>query len=203
LFAGTLANILKDAERNDLSGEGHWSFTDSEFEKLQTIATRLLQGLQEANRHIQELSHGIMPVQIDAQGLRSALEELVETTSQQQQIHCQFQCDGSVEFADNTTSTQLYRIAQESLNNALRHSHASQIEISLSQQNNQVTLEISDNGQGIDPVTAQNRSSQGGGKGLSIMEYRASIIGGEFCIRNQQNGGTLVRCAVTQQTGSI
>ena len=203
LFAGTLANILKDAERNDLSGKGHWSFTDSEFEKLQTIATRLLQGLQEANRHVQELSHGIMPVQIDAQGLRSALEELVETTSQQQQIHCQFQCDGSVEFADNTTSTQLYRIAQESLNNALRHSHASQIEISLSQQNNQVTLEISDNGQGIDPVTAQNRSSQGGGKGLSIMEYRASIIGGEFCIRNQQNGGTLVRCAVTQQTGSI
>lgn len=203
LFAGTLVNILKNAEKNDLRAEECWSFTDSEYEKLQTIAARLSQGLQEANRHVQELSHGIMPVQIDAQGLRVALEELVETTNQQQQIHCQLHCDRSVEFTDNSTSTQLYRIAQESLNNALRHSHASEVEISLSQQNNQVILEIGDNGQGIDPITAQNRSSQGGGKGLSIMEYRASIIGGEFCIRNQQNGGTLVRCAVTQQTGSI
>lgn len=203
LFAGTLVNILKEAERNDLSGEGRWSFADSEFQKIQKIAARLSQGLQEANRHVQELSHGIMPVQIDAQGLRVALEGLAETTNQQQQIHCQFHCDSTVEFGDNTTSTQLYRIVQESLNNALRHGHASQIEISLLQENNRITLEVSDNGRGIDSTALQTQTSQRSGKGLSIMEYRASVIGGEFYIGNQPGGGTLVRCRIPQSAGSL
>ncbi|WP_417390803.1 PAS domain S-box protein [Gimesia sp.] len=203
LFAGTLLNILNEAAENDHSTEGRWTFADSEYQQIQKIAARLSQGLQEANRHVQELSHGIMPVQIDAQGLRVALEVLAETMNQQQQIHCQFHCDSTIEFRDNTTSTQLYRIAQESLNNALRHGHASQVNISLLQEGNQITLEVSDNGRGIDPIALQNRTSQRSGKGLDIMEYRANIIGGEFYLSNKQGGGTLVRCRVPQSAGSI
>ena len=125
-------------------------------------------------------------MQIDAHGLRVALKVLAETTNQQQQIHCQFHCDNSVEFQDNTISTQLYRIVQESLNNALRHGHASQITITLMQEQDRITLEVCDNGTGIDPIALKNRSPLRSGKGLDIMEYRASVIGGEFYIGNNE-----------------
>jgi two-component system CheB/CheR fusion protein len=95
----------------------------------------------------------------------------------------------------NTTALHLYRIAQEALNNALRHGQADQIDISLSQQNGQVTLQVSDNGHGFEPNFSRHGGPTGG-LGLQIMVYRADIIGGVLRIERQAHGGMRVRCVV-------
>ena len=99
-----------------------------------------------------------------------------------------------MDITDNTSATHLYRIAQEALNNALRHGHADEIYISLVQQNDRIILAVSDNGVGFD--RGASRTEKTGGMGLRTMEYRAGLIGGTLHVERSEKGGTLVRCDV-------
>jgi len=195
LFAGALQGTIQAAARRDLDGRTVFLFEEAEFQRIERAAERLSRGLAEANRHVHALSHGILPVQIDAEGLRSALEELAAATDAQENISCSFEYSGPVVMPSNTTALHLYRIAQEALNNALRYGQADRIDISLSQQNGQVTLQVSDNGHGFEP-DFNRQGSPIGGLGLRIMVYRADIIGGVLRIERQAHGGMRVRCVV-------
>jgi two-component system sensor kinase FixL len=170
------------------------------FNRIREIIQKLNQKLSEANRNVHQLSHGIMPVQIDAEALRSALEELAASTHTPPKVHCRFDCPQPVMAAINTTATHLYRIAQEAVNNALKHSQASEICISLRQDHNQILLEVRDNGVGI-PATKSDVevSRRTRGMGLQTMRYRAGMIGGTLQIEQSETGGTRVRCAILLQ----
>jgi signal transduction histidine kinase len=85
----------------------------------------------------------------------------------------------------------LYRIAQEALNNALRHACASSVSVRL-HLNKTVTLEIEDNGVGFDPAGAQEHASFG----LRGMQERAARLGGEFTVRSSPGGGTKIKVEV-------
>lgn len=196
LFANTLLDTLNCARRNETEGTTPRLLEEADFLRLKQIAARLSQGLADANRHVEEISHGIMPVQIDAGGLQSALEELAAATDELENVACRFICSDPVVVANNTTASHLYRIAQEAVSNALRHGRADQIVISLLGKNGQVTLEVSDNGLGFDPASGRRSGSAGDGMGLRIMDYRAGIIGGELHIERKQDKGMLVRCSV-------
>ena len=193
LLASTLSDLFRAASGGESNGETT-SLTNGAYKRAEHISSRLVRGLAEANQHVQQLSHGIMPVQVDAQGLRSALNELATNTNGQQKITCGFECRGSVDITDNTSATHLYRIAQEALNNALRHGHADEIYISLVQQNDRIILAVSDNGVGFD--RGASRTEKTGGMGLRTMEYRAGLIGGTLYVERSEKGGTLVRCDV-------
>ena len=84
----------------------------------------------------------------------------------------------------------LYHIAQEAVNNAVKHGKASNILIRLHHAGAHVTLAIEDDGIGI-PQPAPST-----GMGLHIMSHRARMIGGALSIERRPNGGTLVTCAV-------
>ncbi len=196
LFAGTLCDLLDSGARRETSDGEDWMLKEKDFGKLKQTANRLLKGLNEANQHVRTLSHGIMPVQVDAEGLRSALADLAAVTNEQQQIQCHFEFSGSSSVSDNSIATQLYRIAQESLNNALQHGLANEILISLSQQDGQIVLQICDNGVGIDPHLKQEPGKVRSGMGLRIMEYRASMLGGVLQVERNSGPGTTVRCTV-------
>ena len=196
LFAGTLCELLDlGAQKESPEGE-EWRLKEKDLEKLKQTAARLLQGLKEANQHVNILSHGIMPVQIDAEGLRSALAELAAVTNEQQNVDCRFEFSGSSSVSDVSVATQLYRIAQESVTNALQHGLADDILISLSQQDHQVILEVCDNGVGFDPHLKQEHGNVRSGTGLRIMEYRASMLGGVLQIDRNSGPGATVRCIV-------
>jgi two-component system CheB/CheR fusion protein len=139
-----------------------------------------------------------MPVQIDAGGLQSALEELAAATNVPENVACRFVCSDPVVVANNTTASHLYRIAQEAVNNALRHGRASEIVISLLGNDDHVTLEVRDNGLGFDPASRRRLGPTEDGMGLRIMEYRAGIVGGVLHIERKQERGMLVRCSVPQ-----
>jgi len=196
LFAGALCELLDTAVRSDAENSQDRVLKNESFERLTQIADRLLSGLKKANQNVHELSHGIMPVQIDAEGLRSALSELATTTNELDQVKCHFESSGASSIPSNLIATQLYRIAQESLCNALQHGQASEVRISLSQQDKQIALEVRDNGIGIDPQTRHEINTLGRGMGLRIMEYRTSLLGGVLQIDRNNGPGMTIRCVI-------
>ncbi len=196
LFAGTLCNYLEHAESDSTAARAEWKLSNTDYLQIKKTAAKLSQGLTEANQHVRTLSHGIMPVQIDAEGLRSALTELATDTSEQQKIRCRFEFVGSGFLANNSIATQLYRIAQESLSNAIKHGQADDVLITLSQHSENIVLEVQDNGVGFDPQATSRPASGSDGFGLRIMEYRASMLGGDLRVDRSDQTGTIVRCTV-------
>ena len=73
-------------------------------------------------------------------------------------MSCRFWCDKPVLVRDNKTAVQLYRIAQEAMGNAIKHSHADRIELSLSAADGQIVLRIRDNGAVVFRVDTENRN---------------------------------------------
>jgi signal transduction histidine kinase len=131
------------------------------------------------------------------------LAELANTTNELQNIRCRFACSGVSSIPNNLIATQLYRIAQESLNNALKHAAPDLIEILLTQEHQKITLEIRDNGVGLNSASPPEEPIRGRGIGLRIMEYRASVLGGTLEFENNATGsGMTLRCIVPLNEGS-
>jgi signal transduction histidine kinase len=122
----------------------------------------------------------------------AALRELAQGTERIFRVSCPFRCERPVQVMDNKIAIQLFRIAQEAVANAIKHSHADRIEISLNLENEQLTLTIRDNGIGI----PDNISGRRTGMGLLTMSHRARMVGGSFAAIADEHGGTLVHCSV-------
>jgi signal transduction histidine kinase len=86
----------------------------------------------------------------------------------------------------------LYRIAQEALNNCLKHARARRIVVKVCREDSRVALTIADDGVGFDPATARER----GGLGLSAMAERAAQLGGRLSVNSKPGEGTQVRVEV-------
>jgi len=139
------------------------------------------------------LARGLFPVENDASGLQSALEELATSSSRLLNLHCTFECDRPAPIFDNASATHLYRIAQESVSNAGRHGKARNVAIHLSANPTEVSLSITDDGGGLPAELPRSK-----GLGLGIMRYRARVIDAHFEITPAPTGGTVVRCFFAQ-----
>jgi len=199
LIAGTIEDFY-DSRGRDANGDGRGLMLEhAELCRLMLSTSKLVKGLKEANQHVQSLSHGIMPVQIDAEGLQSALTDLAKVATVKDKVTCHFVCRDFVVVVSNTVATHLFRIAQEAVNNAQRHGKAREICISLSAEHNRIQLEVSDNGIGIDASAVHASCNVIQKFGLQIMQYRASVIGGGLSISRGNNSGTVVRCTIPIQ----
>jgi PAS domain S-box-containing protein len=157
------------------------------------IAEEISNLIHEADRHAHELAHGLTPVDLSTGGLPTALEQLSVRTEQLFDIECDVTDLESVPIDDTTIATNLYRIAQEAITNAVKHGNARKIELALQQAGNQLRLMVRDDGSGFSP---RSDSSPDGGMGIDLMEYRARIIGGTLNIRRLPEGGTALTCSV-------
>jgi PAS domain S-box-containing protein len=146
----------------------------------------------QANTRAREMSRGLVPVVLESAGLMSALQELAASTQKVFRISCRFVPDGQVLVDDNMTAMQLYRIAQEAVGNALKHSRATQIDISLAKQGDNFLLKVRDNGVGI----PDHAPGKGTGMGLLTMTHRAKMLGGRLNVTPEKPRGTLVKCEV-------
>lgn len=153
------------------------------------LASQIASGLQEALAQVRALSRGMMPIQIYADGFMISLQEITETIQQQSNIPIKLQIDDVVLLFDDATATHLYRIVQESLNNAVKHADASHIDVSLKIERDHGLLEIIDNGIGI-----PNDFSDSSGLGLNIMKHRCGLFDGEITINPAGQRGTKVCC---------
>src|SRR5688572_11448721 len=94
-------------------------------------ANRLNRELRETVTQARLISHSLAPVPLEGDGLMRGLSELAASTSRIPGVKCRFRCDPPVCIQDVTTATHLYRIAQEAVNNALKHGRAKTIDITL------------------------------------------------------------------------
>lgn len=137
------------------------------------------------------LARGLYPVEMEAEGLMAAFQELANNISKSTKVRCVFECDRPVLIHDDAVATHLYRITQEAVRNSLRHSKASRIGISLSEENGQIKLRIEDDGVGVADETQPTE-----GLGVRIMAHRAAMIGGTFSFEPAPTGGTIVTCSL-------
>jgi signal transduction histidine kinase len=160
--------------------------------RLQKEMDRLSGYIRSAITQTRSLAHGLTPFKVESGGLEIALADLAETTSASSGIRCHFECASPIVVFDQKTATHLYRIAQEAVSNALRHSGASRIRISLTCENKQLRLEVSDDGKGF-------AKKPGVGMGLGMMNHRADVIGAKLNVKSARGKGTSVTCLLPIQ----
>ena len=151
-------------------------------------ASKLSKLLDEAIDEARRVCRGLYPVRLSTQGLQSALEEMAVGASERYGIRCVCEPEKGAPSCDVATATHLYRIAQEAVNNALKHSGARNICIRFVLVDKEILLEVKDDGKGMG-----QRQSSSGGMGLHIMEYRARLIGGSVSFESDLTG-TKVTC---------
>lgn len=153
---------------------------------------QVVQMISSANQRAREMARGLVPVVLDASGLMAALADMARGTQQIFRISCQLHCDPPVEVSDNTMAIQLYRIAQEAVANAVKHSKADRLDLSLEEVDGWVRLSIRDNGEGI----PDHAPGTGTGMGLLTMSRRARMMGGDLSVECHPLGGTVVTCSI-------
>jgi len=146
--------------------------------------------LQESVAQTRHLARGLTPVSLDAEGLVDSLAEMVRRAGTPQ-VRCEFICPSSVELQHINSAGHLFRIAQEALNNALKHAKARKITITLAQDAGSVILKIADNGEGF-PKFVKSAP----GIGLQIMRHRANVIGATLEIQSTLGHGVTVTCTL-------
>lgn len=136
-----------------------------------------------------DLARGLLPVRLGQIGLVLALESLAQSIARLQGVNCTFESQGAATTYEEGAAINLYRIAQEAINNATRHGKARNIAISLDTTERFTTLRVLDDGVGISQAMANDS-----GMGLNIMRYRARLNGGELRIEQPKSGGTIISC---------
>jgi signal transduction histidine kinase len=152
-------------------------------------AGRIGEVLNRAVSHARGLARGLHPVELEAGGLMSALEELATSVNAFFGVACHFDCAKPVLVADNAVAVHVYRIAQEAVHNAVRHGKPQQVKIILTSDHGMATLEVRDDGCGLPPGPVRRR-----GMGMDTMRYRANAIGSALVMGPGAEGGTVVRC---------
>ena len=154
------------------------------------LAEKVVELNQSAIEKSRRLARGLCPVHLVAHGLFVALVDIARHTEAVFDLVCRVKGDEQVVVADNTVATHLYYIAQEAVQNAVKHSDASRIEISLTEDESRIYLSINDNGHGLP------RHLESSGIGLQIMQYRANIIGAVFKIVSPPDAGTTIHVSL-------
>jgi len=163
--------------------------------QLSEQAAKMGEFLRQAIAQTRALSHGLTPFMLAADGLQAGLEELAQRTDSLGRARCKFVCLSPVPLKDSEAAGHLFRIAQEALNNALKHAAASEIVLSLAERDGVVELRIADNGKGL-PKTARRRD----GMGLQVMQHRANAIGAELKIESISGKGVMVSCLLRKSS---
>jgi two-component system CheB/CheR fusion protein len=136
-----------------------------------------------------QLAEGLDPVTVDMRGIQDGLERLALHTEKVYGIPCSLSVEDRLPALGDAVATHVYRIAQEAVNNAVKHAEPSAVQIRLDREHDRIVLRVTDNGSGIGLGARKN-----GGLGLRIMDYRARMIAGEFHIMASPAGGTIVTC---------
>ena len=157
-------------------------------------ATDIAKSVREAIGQTRLLARGLSPVTLESEGLMSALAELALNTEKMFRVRCVFDCPEVVNFDDHAAATHLFRIAQESVSNALKHGKANKISIQLREDSARLHLRVNDNGAGF-----PNKFAGGKGMGLRIMQTRIGMTGGTLTVEQNATGGVSVVCSAPKK----
>jgi signal transduction histidine kinase len=192
-----LLHTLHDAVGQTLTGLGMLAtglrdrLADSEAGTAGTAA-EIARQAQLALDQVRGLTRSLFPLQVTSGSLVLALRDLAAATEALHKIPTRVEGDLPEQLHDGKAATELYRIAQEAVTNAIRHARAQAITISLDGgEPGTIRLSVADDGVGIPPGEAPD------GMGIRIMQYRATSLGASLSIgRAKKTGGTIVSCVL-------
>lgn len=150
-------------------------------------AARLVDLIEQGIRRARDLAHGLQPVELSG-GLQAALSELARRVQEMFGVQCHFRGNCNFIFQDPAAPMHLYHIAQEAINNAIRHGNAQNIHVELARDSKTIALTIHDDGVGLPPVLSSD------GLGLRAMRHRARLIGARLSIGPTAGKGTILTC---------
>ena len=161
-------------------------------------AAMIEKSLQQAVLEARNLARGIFPVHVDRSGLGAALVDLARIMTRLTGINVTVEGETELSVDSPEASMNLYRIAQEAVANALKHSEANAITIHLRHHNDELELRIEDNGIGLPAKPPARR-----GMGLRTMRYRAQAIGSSLETGAREGGGTYISCRLNPQLSAL
>lgn len=145
----------------------------------------------------QTLIRGILPASIERGDIGPALQSLADEFSMKygMRVRCEISGIEAQRFPADMAQ-QIYRIAQESLNNSVLHGRAAHATLSLSAQGKELIFAVTDNGTWVAPIAPANT-----GMGLKIMAYRANTLGGTLSVEPLLRGGTrlVLHCPIARR----
>ncbi len=168
-------------------------------EALPASATELERGFDEVvdrisdlATDIQGLSHRLHSSQLDYLGLEVAAAVFCKEVSGWQGVEIDFNCENVPKRLSQEISLCLYRVMQEALQNAIKHSGSRHIDVSLRGELNEIQLTVLDSGIGFDPEDA----TRGSGLGLTSIRERLKLVNGKLFIDSQSQRGTTILARV-------
>jgi signal transduction histidine kinase/ligand-binding sensor domain-containing protein len=178
--------IIKNrALLGQLAAEAEPQFSE-QFEQLAASA-------EQSVEEVREIARNLRPYHLDRLGLTEALEDMIEKVAASTAIRLVPELVPLDGLFSKEAAITLYRVVQESLNNVVKHSQASEARISIERQSDSVTITITDNGRGFAPPRAEAKPI---GFGLAGMAERVRILGGELSIHSREGQGTTVRVRI-------
>ena len=156
------------------------------------VTRKISQGLKRSLARVRAISRGLIAAEVDVHGLRAALADLAARVGENPGVRCTFHCDEPFDIENHLKARHLLLIAQEACGNALKHSHAENIEIGLYLRDDLQVLQIKDDGIGIPSHPEE-------GLGLRIMRNRATVIQADLTIEPVEPHGTLVTCTLIKE----
>jgi len=152
---------------------------------IKAMATAML-------REIQRIIHDLRPAILDDLGLVQAIDWYAETRLKAHGIQVGFETNGVEKRLPSEVETVVFRIAQEAINNVVRHAGAETVNISLDFGDTAVTLAVEDDGSGFDPATVGAQGKSKASFGLLGMKERAALFGGQVRIESKPEEGTQI-----------
>jgi len=154
------------------------------------LAAEIQKRLSSATLEARSLARGIYPLPMEPDGLSMALRELVVATRTLCHAAVGFESDEDIVVKDSEVAMHLYRITQEALSNAMRHSNATRVDVRVMRDDQRLSISVVDDGCGS---AIQGRPD---GMGWRTMHYRAKLIGARIEKESKPSGGTTVRCSL-------
>jgi len=145
--------------------------------------------VMQALAQTRNLARGLFPAELERNGLVAAIAELAENVEKTCKVRCSFKAQEGVSVEDNVLATHIFRIAQEAINNSVKHGKPQHIDVTLKPVDDHLELSVADDGTGFE------RQAKMDGLGLRIMHYRARRIGGTLEVTRPEKGGTRITCS--------
>jgi len=180
-----------------LTAESAETLLERDGEAARAQVERLKALSREALDELRSLIMELRPPDLDRDGLCGALRKHVEVVRELHGVEIELNVDDAVSAGDGRDQ-EVFRIAQEALQNALRHAHAQHVRLRLGRADGQLTLEVRDDGVGFRPDDPELRSRR---LGLTSMEERAGRIGGRLEIHSAPGQGTDIKLEVAADGG--
>jgi len=142
--------------------------------------------IDETITNLRQISHNLLPNALERKGLVEATREFIQQVSEQQSLAIELRCSGDIQVQPEK-AIHIFRIIQEIVQNTLKHAKASQLRISLSQDDGQLLLLVRENGAGFDVKKVKSTSA---GLGMKSLEIRTDIMHGSLAIESAPGQGT-------------